>query len=213
MFIVSSAAAVEHPESPKDFQDCKHMFWDWALSGGILWAFFPPLFIAAANKDLFEWNCRLCVYNLSHFWLLKASLEKTLLLEWHDWETILLPVLLFISPLAAGQGSHFRYSFCNNGEKEQQGFHLAQMLCGTEWCHCLGRAAGIAGAPAAGTAVLQLGPCAGSTKGGQGYLQLLTIDCLYKSHNRLLERSAAENQADPSSSKRTNSPSSLARFL
>lgn len=51
MFIVSSAAAVEHPEPPKDFQDCKHMFWDCALSGGILWAF-SPLFIAAANKDL-----------------------------------------------------------------------------------------------------------------------------------------------------------------
>lgn len=53
------------------------------------------------------------------------------------------------------------------------------------------------------------GPCAGSTKGGRGYLQLLTIDFLYRSPNGLFERSAAENQADPSSSEGTNSPTYL----
>lgn len=70
------------------------------------------LFSATVDKDLFELNCRLRVYNLSHF-LTAESLVGKKHYCWSgiDWETILFPVILFISPLLGGQHSHFSCSF------------------------------------------------------------------------------------------------------
>lgn len=143
---------------------------------------FPPPFIAAANKDLFEWNCRLCVYNLSHFWLLKAPLEKN--------------IIAGVAWLRAHSSARLAFHFPTGGQDKAHifaavpaimvkrsgpGFYLAQMPWGAERCHC---------SPPGSRGT-------GGTKGGRGYLQLLAIDFLYRSPNGLFWRGAAENRQIP----------------